>query len=96
MTLFKYLVIAILFFAFWRIVINPIIQGLIQARLQAQTMRLEAEENIERQKVAKERAAEINRYEDNMGTARLMAEKDPRAVAMVLRAWMNKEDNDDN
>lgn len=96
MTLFKYLVIAILFFAFWRIVINPIIQGLIQARLQAQTMRLEAEESIERQKVAKERAAEINRYEDNIGTARLMAEKDPRAVAMVLRAWMNKEDKDDN
>lgn len=96
MTLFKYLVIAILFFAFWRIVINPIIQGLIQARLQAQTMRLEAEENVERQKAAKERAAEINRYEDNIGTARLMAEKDPRAVAMVLRAWMNKEDKDDN
>lgn len=96
MTLFKYLVIAILFFVFWRVVINPIIQGLIQARSQAQTLRLEAEENIERQKAAKERAAEINRYEDNIGTARIMAEKDPRAVAMVLRAWMNKEDKDDN
>lgn len=96
MTLLKYLVIALLFFAFWRIVINPIIQGLIQARLQAQTMRLEAEESIERQKEAKERAAEINRYEDNVTTARVMAEKDPRAVAMVLRAWMNKEDKDDN
>lgn len=96
MTLLKYLVIALLFFAFWRIVINPIIQGLIQARLQAQTMRLEAEESIERQKEAKERAAEINRYEDNVTTARIMAEKDPRAVAMVLRAWMNKEDKDDN
>ena len=59
-------------------------------------MRLEAEESIERQKEAKERAAEINRYEDNVTTARVMAEKDPRAVAMVLRAWMNKEDKDDN
>ncbi len=96
MTILKYLVIALLFFAFWRIVVNPIIQGLIQARLQAQTMRLEVEESAERQKEAKERAAEINRYEDNISTARVMAEKDPRAVAMVLRAWMNKEDKDDN
>lgn len=96
MTLLKYLVIALLFFAFWRIVINPIIQGLIQARTQAQTMRLEVEESAERQKEAKERAAEINRYEDNISTARIMAEKDPRAVAMVLRTWMNKEDKDDN
>lgn len=96
MTLLKYLVIALLFFAFWRIVVNPIIQGLIQARVQAQNMRLEVEESAERQKEAKERAAEINRYEDNISTARIMAEKDPRAVAMVLRTWMNKEDKDDN
>ena len=95
-TLLKYLLFAVLFFVFWRVVINPIIQGLIQARSQAQVMREEVEENLELQKAAKERAAEINRYEDNVSTARIMAEKDPRAVAMVLRAWMNKDSEDDN
>lgn len=95
-TLLKYLLFAILFFVFWRVVVNPIIQGLIQARSQAQVMREEVEEDLERQQAAKERAAEINRYEDNISTARSMAEKDPRAVAMVLRSWMNNKDNDDD
>lgn len=95
-TLLKYLAFAIFFFVFWRVVVNPIIQGLIQARTQAQSMREEVEDNFERQQAAKERAAEINRYEDNINTARSMAEKDPRAVAMVLRSWMNKEADDDN
>lgn len=95
-TLLKYLLFAVLFFVFWRVVINPIIQGLIQARAQAEALREEVEENLERQQAAKERAAEINRYEDNISAARSMAEKDPRAVAMVLRTWMNQENDDDN
>ena len=95
-TLLKYLLFAVLFFVFWRVVINPIIQGLIQARAQAEALREEVEENLERQQAAKERAAEINRYEDNISAARSMAEKDPRAVAMVLRTWMSQENDDDN
>lgn len=97
MTLLKYLLFAVMFFVFWRVVVNPIIQGLIQARAQAQAMLEEVEEDLERQQALKERAAEINRYEDNISTARSMAEKDPRAVAMVLRSWMNNENesNDD-
>lgn len=94
--LLKYLAFVIVFFLFWRIVINPIIQGVIQARTQSLSMQQEVEENLERQQAAKERAAEINRYEDNISTARLMAEKDPRAVAMVLRSWMNSKNPDDD
>lgn len=94
-TLLKYLLYIVLFFVFWRVVVNPIIQGLIQARTQALEVREEAEEDLERQQVAKERAAEINRYEDNVNTARSMAEKDPRAVAMVLRSWINKESEEE-
>lgn len=96
LTLLKYLLFAVLFFVFWRIVINPIIQGVIQARAQMQVVRDEVEEDLERQHIAKERAAEINRYEDNISAARTMAEKDPRAVAMVLRSWINKKPEDDN
>ncbi|WP_438859991.1 flagellar basal-body MS-ring/collar protein FliF [Achromobacter spanius] len=51
----------------------------------------------ERQEAAREaqdvaRAKEVNRYEDNLERARTMANKDPRAVAMVLRTWMSKDD----
>lgn len=94
--LLKYLAYVVVFFLFWRIVINPIIQGVIQARTQSLSIQQEVEEDLERQQAAKERAAEINRYEDNISTARLMAEKDPRAVAMVLRSWMNTKNPDDD
>lgn len=95
MSLIKYLLLAVLFFVFWRIVVNPIIQGFIQASAQAEARRAELDEDQERQQMAQERAAEINRYEDNLSTARSMAEQDPRAVAMVLRSWMSKENKDE-
>ncbi|WP_059380373.1 flagellar basal-body MS-ring/collar protein FliF [Achromobacter sp. PD1] len=38
------------------------------------------------------RAKEVDRYQDNLERARTMATKDPRAVAMVLRTWMNKDE----
>ncbi|MBO1017558.1 flagellar M-ring protein FliF [Achromobacter sp. SD115] len=38
------------------------------------------------------RAKEVDRYQDNLDRARTMANKDPRAVAMVLRTWMNKDE----
>lgn len=95
MSLIKYLLLAVLFFVFWRIVINPIIQGFIQASAQADARRAEQEQDLERQQLAQDRATEINRYEDNLSTARSMAEQDPRAVAMVLRSWMSKENKDE-
>ncbi|HEY0294256.1 MAG TPA: flagellar basal-body MS-ring/collar protein FliF [Bordetella sp.] len=55
----------------------------------AKAERLEAERAA--MTVARER--EINRYEDNLQRARDMAMKDPRAVAMVLRSWMNNQDD---
>ncbi|MGG4603274.1 flagellar basal-body MS-ring/collar protein FliF [Paenalcaligenes sp. Me131] len=95
MSLIKYLLLAVLFFVFWRIVVNPIIQGFIQASAQAEARRAEQEQDLERQQLAQDRATEINRYEDNLSTARSMAEQDPRAVAMVLRSWMSKENKDE-
>lgn len=38
------------------------------------------------------RAKETDRYQDNLERARTMANKDPRAVAMVLRTWMTKDE----
>ena len=37
------------------------------------------------------RASDITLYEDRLKMAREMAEKDPRAVAMVIRSWMEKQ-----
>ncbi|MFD4840804.1 flagellar basal-body MS-ring/collar protein FliF [Achromobacter sp. NPDC058515] len=49
-----------------------------------------AEAAREAQDVA--RAKEVDRYQDNLERARNMANKDPRAVAMVLRTWMSKDE----
>ncbi|AXA69664.1 flagellar basal-body MS-ring/collar protein FliF [Achromobacter insolitus] len=55
---------------------------------QAEAERLEAAR--EAQDAA--RAKEVDRYQDNLERARTMASKDPRAVAMVLRTWMSKDE----
>ncbi len=51
-------------------------------------------ERIEAAREAQEtaRAKEVDRYQDNLQRARTMAEKDPRAVAMVLRTWISKDE----
>lgn len=51
-------------------------------------------ERIEAQREAQDlaRAKETDRYQDNLDRARTMANKDPRAVAMVLRTWMTKDE----
>lgn len=96
MDLIKYLVFAFILFMAWRIVVNPIIQGLIQAKANADARVERQKEDKAREQAAEDRAAEINRYEDNLNTARAMAHSDPRAVAMVLRSWLTKEDKNDN
>ncbi|HLR30705.1 MAG TPA: flagellar basal-body MS-ring/collar protein FliF [Paenalcaligenes sp.] len=95
-TLIKYLLLTLLFFAVWRIVLQPLIQNGLHTWAQAQAIREEQDKHLKREQSVQERAAEINRYEQNLNTARSMAEKDPRAVAMVLRAWMNKDQSNDS
>jgi len=47
---------------------------------------------VEREAMETARAKEIDRYEENLQRARDMATKDPRAVAMVLRTWITKNE----
>ncbi|GAB1579016.1 flagellar basal-body MS-ring/collar protein FliF [Bordetella petrii] len=49
-------------------------------------------QEAQREAQAVARAKEVDRYEDNLQRAREMATKDPRAVAMVMRAWMTKDE----
>ena len=96
MELVKYLVFAFILFMAWRIVINPIIQGLIQAKTVADARVERQKEESAREQAAEQRAAEMSRYEENLNTARTMAHDDPRAVAMVLRSWLNKDEKNEN
>nr|WP_321272066.1 flagellar basal-body MS-ring/collar protein FliF [Alcaligenes faecalis] len=96
MELIKYLVFAFILLMAWRIVINPIIQGLIQAKAVADARVERQKEESAREQAAEQRAAEMSRYEENLNTARTMAHDDPRAVAMVLRSWLNKDEKNEN
>ncbi len=49
-------------------------------------------EDAERLRAAAVKARQQSRYDDNLHTARELAAKDPRAVAAVLRTWMDKDD----
>ncbi|MFA5597043.1 MAG: flagellar basal-body MS-ring/collar protein FliF [Pusillimonas sp.] len=84
----EYLLIAIALFIFWRKIGKPAIESLSK----------KTEETIETVVSATEgedemlqRASDITKYEDRLKLAREMAEKDPRAVAMVIRSWMEKQ-----
>ena len=90
--LVKYLLIALAALFLWRGIIKPLVADNAQLKLKRQEEAQEKEKNREQLAAAEKLAAEMSRYEENLNTARNMAEKDPRAVAMVLRSWMEKKD----
>jgi flagellar M-ring protein FliF len=90
----RYLLIALLLFFLWLKVLKPLLHNIEigqtkQTDINAARVAAEALER-ESEAAAEKRASEISRYEDNLNTARAMAKKDPRAIAMVLRTWMGK------
>jgi len=92
MQLGRYLLIALIIWLLWRSVLRPIVQSQVQAAAavrEAQTADIEVQQDIAAE--ARRRASELSRYEDNLSAARSMAEQDPRAVAMVVRSWMEKD-----
>lgn len=90
--LIQYLLIALALFIVWRSIVKPLLENNAQVRLDREAEKAEEEKNREQMASAERLAAEMSRYEDNLTTARNMALKDPRAVAMVLRSWMEKKD----
>ncbi|WP_368647695.1 flagellar basal-body MS-ring/collar protein FliF [Castellaniella ginsengisoli] len=82
------LVLAVLFFL-WRSVVRPIVQGFANAQVERAKNEAHLETMREQRRQEELRASEMNRYEENLDTARSLAERDPRAVAMVLRSWMD-------
>lgn len=94
MQLAQYLLIILGLFFVWKKVVKPLINNISQAgaaKLAASAeIRSEQAASAAAAAIAAKRASEISRYEDNLNVARNLAEKDPRAVAMVLRSWMEK------
>jgi flagellar M-ring protein FliF len=84
------LVLAVLFFI-WRSVVRPIIQGFANAQVERVKNEAHLETMREQRRQDELRATEMNRYEENLDTARKLAQSDPRAVAMVLRSWMDSK-----
>lgn len=94
----KYLLIALIALLLWRNLLKPVLRNIVSPEDMVTLPRSEGTGAAERAaaeranaEAAKKRASEISRYEDNLNVARTMAEKDPRAVAMVLRSWMEKD-----
>lgn len=82
------LILAVLFFL-WRSVVRPIVQGFATAQVERAKNEAHLETMREQRRQDELRASEMNRYEENLDTARQLAQRDPRAVAMVLRSWMD-------
>ena len=92
MQLIKYLLIALVLYLLWRGVAKPMLASNAEAKAKQEAEAAEMEKNQEKLAAAERLASEMNRHEENLTTARTMAQKDPRAVAMVLRSWMEKKD----
>lgn len=73
----------------WRSIVRPIVQGFANAQVERVKNESHLETMREQRRQDELRATEMNRYEENLDTARELAQRDPRAVAMVLRSWMD-------
>ncbi len=87
----RYLVFALLALLLWRNLLQPILRHQVQAlntRLARQRPRPVEDPAV----AARRRATELNRHEENLRAAQTMATEDPRAVALVVRSWMGKDE----
>jgi len=85
-----YLIAALILFWLWRKVGRPLMQRYLEPIVDTDAIEA-ARAEAQREADAQARAQKMSRYEDNLRTARNLAEKDPRAVAMVLRSWIEKD-----
>jgi len=85
-----YLILGLALLWVWRAVVRPLVRRHVEPIIDAAVLdEAAAEANREADEAA--RASQRKVYEDNLKTAREMAHKDPRAVAMVLRSWIDKD-----
>ncbi len=91
----RYLLYLLIALFVWFKLIKPALRYLAQQAQPPAQPAVTPDANAAMAAEAQRRAAEMSRYEDNLTVARTLAEKDPRAVAMVMRSWMEKNGNKD-
>jgi len=85
-----YLILGLALFWVWRAVVRPLVRRHVEPIIDAAVLdEAAAEANREADEAA--RTSQLKQYEENLNTARGLAHKDPRAVAMVLRSWIEKD-----
>ena len=94
MQLLRYLLLATGSYLLWRAISRRVREERARNEARRDAEEARKERDLAETRAAEELAAEVSRHEENLRTAREMAIKDPRAVAMVLRSWM--EDKDGN
>lgn len=85
-----YLVIGLVLIWLWRSIVRPLVRRHIDPVLEdaaEETVDLDAD----REAAAAARAHQLSRYEENLEVARKLAAQDPRAVALVIRTWIEKD-----
>lgn len=85
----RYLLFGLVAWLLWRKLLKPILHSHPGGRSGHSEPAGKTERELHEQ-AARQRADERDRHEDNLTTARKMAESDPRAVAMVVRSWMQR------
>jgi flagellar M-ring protein FliF len=82
----------------WLAILRPLIRGrpptVEEAARAAASAQAAAESSLSEEEMAAKREArerDRNRYESNLETARELANKDPRAVAWIIRSWIEKD-----
>lgn len=85
-----YVVIGLLLLWLWRAVVGPLVRRHLEPVIESVTEGPDQSE-VDAEAAAAARAQQMSRYEDNLEMARAMAKKDPRAVALVLRTWIEKD-----
>ncbi len=93
MRLIRYLLIALGLYLVWRAIIKPLLAPPPVVAVAEDDSPVALTDAQERDLAEERLAGELSRYEENLNTARTLAEKDPRAVAMVLRTWMEKSND---
>jgi len=98
MQLLRYLLLALAAWFIWRKIVKPYFAHLASRQeadlLTAQENAAARDTAASAAAAAARRASEISRYEENLEVARELAAKDPRAVAMVMRSWMESNAKD--
>jgi len=88
----RYILLALGGYLLWRAVSRRIKEEQTRSEARRKTEAARKERDLAETRAAEALAAAVSRHEENLKTAQEMAVKDPRAVAMVLRSWMEEKD----